>query len=106
MPYEQLEKLRNRLVDIYKTYKEPELDKDGKLINKKIKRNFANKLNENENDLDENDEGDNVGDDGAERRGSRKEEPRDTPRRASRDWRAFSQCSIFTQAPKTLAGSP
>lgn len=33
-----LEKLRERIVDLYKTYKEPELDKDGKLINKKIRK--------------------------------------------------------------------
>lgn len=49
MPYDQLEKLRNRLVDIYKTYKEPELDKDGKLINKRVKR-LATKLNEGDAD--------------------------------------------------------
>jgi hypothetical protein len=33
-----LEKLRERIVDLYKTYKEPELDKDGKLMNKKIRK--------------------------------------------------------------------
>ena len=32
------ERLRERVIDLYKTYKEPELDKDGKLINKKIKK--------------------------------------------------------------------
>lgn len=31
-----LEKLKNRIVTLFKTYEEPELDKDGKLINKKI----------------------------------------------------------------------
>ena len=33
-----LEGLKERIEELYKTYKEPELDKDGKLINKKIRR--------------------------------------------------------------------
>jgi len=33
-----LESLKERIEELYKTYKEPELDKDGKLINKKIRR--------------------------------------------------------------------
>lgn len=44
-----LEKLRDRIVDLYKTYKEPELDKDGKLINKKIRKNRKT-LNEDQMD--------------------------------------------------------
>ena len=31
-----LEHLKERIEELYKTYVEPELDKDGKLINKKI----------------------------------------------------------------------
>ena len=31
-------KLRERIEILYKTYEEPELDKDNKLINKKIKK--------------------------------------------------------------------
>jgi hypothetical protein len=33
-----LDKLRDRIVDLYKTYEEPEFDKDGKFINKKPKK--------------------------------------------------------------------
>ena len=33
-----LESLKERIEELYKTYKEPELDKDGKLINKKIRK--------------------------------------------------------------------
>jgi len=33
-----MDKLRGRIEDLYKTYTEPEFDKDGKLINKKIKK--------------------------------------------------------------------
>ena len=33
-----LEQLKERMEELYKTYKEPELDKDGKLINKKIRK--------------------------------------------------------------------
>jgi hypothetical protein len=38
-----LEFLKERIVDLFKTYEEPELDKDGKIINKKINKM---KLNE------------------------------------------------------------
>lgn len=31
-----LEMLKKRIVDLYKTYQEPEFDKDGKFISKKI----------------------------------------------------------------------
>lgn len=41
-----LDKLRDRIVDLYKMYQEPELDKDGKLLNKKPKK----KLNKSEMD--------------------------------------------------------
>ena len=33
-----LDKLRDRIVDMYKLYEEPEFDKDGKFINKKPKK--------------------------------------------------------------------
>jgi hypothetical protein len=33
-----LDKLRDRIVDLYKMYEEPEFDKDGKFINKKPKK--------------------------------------------------------------------
>ena len=33
-----LERLKERIEELYKTYSEPELDKDGKLINKKIRK--------------------------------------------------------------------
>ena len=33
-----LEHLKERIEELYKTYVEPELDKDGKLINKKIRK--------------------------------------------------------------------
>lgn len=33
-----LEQLKERMEELYKTYKEPELDKDGKVINKKIRK--------------------------------------------------------------------
>ena len=38
MNYKLMERLRERIVDLYKTYAEPEFDKDGKFINKKIKK--------------------------------------------------------------------
>lgn len=34
----KLDRLKERIEELYKTYKEPELDKDGKLINKKLKK--------------------------------------------------------------------
>ena len=37
-----LDKLRDRIVDLYKTYEEPEFDKDGKFINKKPKKKPKN----------------------------------------------------------------
>lgn len=37
MNYKVMERLRERIVNLYKTYTEPEFDKDGKYINKKIK---------------------------------------------------------------------
>lgn len=37
LDFRQLERLRERIVNICKTYEEPEFDKDGKLINKKIR---------------------------------------------------------------------
>lgn len=33
-----LERLKERIEELFKTYNEPELDKDGKLINKKIRK--------------------------------------------------------------------
>ena len=33
-----LERLKDRNVDLYKTYEEPEIDEEGKLLNKKIKK--------------------------------------------------------------------
>lgn len=33
-----LERLKERMEELYKTYKEPEVDKDGKLINKKLRK--------------------------------------------------------------------
>ena len=38
LPLKELESLRERSVDLYKTYEEPELDQDGKLVNKKMKK--------------------------------------------------------------------
>ena len=32
-----MEKLRKRTINLFKTYEEPELDAEGKLINKKMK---------------------------------------------------------------------
>lgn len=50
-----LESLKERIEELYKTYKEPELDKDGKLINKKIrkmKKNTEEALNQSGVDMD------------------------------------------------------
>ena len=41
-----LERLKERIEELYKTYNEPELDKDGKLINKKIRKMVTNKEDE------------------------------------------------------------
>ena len=43
-----LEQLKERMEELYKTYKEPELDKDGKLINKKIRnpKKTADEMNQ------------------------------------------------------------
>ena len=38
LPLKMLESLKDRTVDMYKTYEEPELDKEGKLLNKKMKK--------------------------------------------------------------------
>lgn len=38
LPLKMLESLKDRTVDLYKTYEEPELDKEGKLLNKKMKK--------------------------------------------------------------------
>ena len=38
MNFKLMERLRERIIDLYKTYEEPEFDKDGKCINKKIKK--------------------------------------------------------------------
>lgn len=38
LDFKLLEKLRERIVNLYKTYEEPEFDKDGKFINKKIRK--------------------------------------------------------------------
>ena len=38
MKLKTLERLKERIEELYKMYKEPELDKDGKLINKKIRK--------------------------------------------------------------------
>jgi hypothetical protein len=37
-----LDKLKDRIVDMYKLYEEPEFDKDGKFINKKPKKKLQN----------------------------------------------------------------
>lgn len=47
---QQLEKLKGRLIDLYKTYEEPELDKDGKILNKKIK--LKPEIADTDNDID------------------------------------------------------
>ena len=50
-----LENLKERIEELYKTYKEPELDKDGKLINKKIrkiKKNADDSMNQSGLDMD------------------------------------------------------
>lgn len=50
-----LEQLKERMEELYKTYKEPELDKDGKLINKKIrkpKKTGDDQMNKSGMDLD------------------------------------------------------
>ena len=50
-----LEQLKERMEEFYKTYKEPELDKDGKLINKKIrkpKKTAEDKMNKSGLDID------------------------------------------------------
>jgi hypothetical protein len=39
-----LEFLKERIIDLFKTYEEPEIDKDGKIINKKLNKQL--KLNE------------------------------------------------------------
>ena len=44
----KMEKLREKMVNVFKTYEEPEFDKDGKFINKKILK----KLIKNEEDGD------------------------------------------------------
>jgi cell envelope opacity-associated protein A len=47
-----LERLKDRNVDLYKTYEEPEVDAEGKLINKKIKkRTMGQDMDEEENDV-------------------------------------------------------
>jgi len=46
----QMEKLRERNVTLYKMYEEPEFDKDGKFISKRIKKQMA-KIND--GDLDD-----------------------------------------------------
>jgi len=33
-----MDSLRSRISNLYKTYKEPEFDKDGKLISKRVKK--------------------------------------------------------------------
>ena len=51
-----LESLKERIEELYKTYKEPELDKDGKLINKKIrkmKKNNDESMNQSGVDMDQ-----------------------------------------------------
>ena len=48
MNFKLMERLRERIIDLYKTYEEPEFDKDGKYINKKIKKRLKN----NEEDYD------------------------------------------------------
>lgn len=46
-----LERLKDRNVDLFKTYEEPEVDEEGKLINKKIKkRTMGQDLDENQAD--------------------------------------------------------
>lgn len=43
LDYKKLDILKTRIEELYKTYEEPEFDKDGKYISKKIKK--APKLN-------------------------------------------------------------
>jgi hypothetical protein len=38
LPLKMLESLKDKTVDMYKTYEEPEIDKEGKLLNKKMKK--------------------------------------------------------------------
>lgn len=47
-----LEQLKERMEELYKTYKEPELDKDGKLINKKLKKIKKDDMNKSGLDID------------------------------------------------------
>ena len=50
-----LDALKERLEELYKTYKEPELDKDGKLINKKprkMKKTNEDSMNKSGLDID------------------------------------------------------
>ena len=39
-------RLRERIEILFKTYEEPEFDKDNKLINKKLKKNILNDLDD------------------------------------------------------------
>ena len=50
LDFKQLERLRERIVNVCKTYEEPEFDKDGKLINKKIR---LNKNQQNNDSMDD-----------------------------------------------------
>ena len=38
LPLNKLEQFKERIIDVCKTYEEPEIDKDGNLINKKLKK--------------------------------------------------------------------
>lgn len=44
MDLKLMEKLRNSSINLFKTYKEPELDEDGKLVNKVIKLKVEQQL--------------------------------------------------------------
>ncbi len=38
MDLKTLEFLKERIINLFKTYEEPEIDKDGKILNKKINK--------------------------------------------------------------------
>ena len=47
-----MEKLRKRTINLFKTYEEPELDAEGKLINKKMKLKVEQQMGEGAEDID------------------------------------------------------
>lgn len=52
MDLKLMEKLRNRTINLFKTYEEPELDADGKIINKKIKLKMDQSQVQDHEDID------------------------------------------------------